>query len=84
MNLKKISLALAASALFFTACSDSSSSSAPEEDSSSSAADISSSSQKAEDADAIQKIMSEMPNMDLGERFGGKLWLTAGANGLYS
>lgn len=86
MILKNFSVFSLASVMMFAACSSDSSSSANSEiDSSSSVSEKeSSSSQASESAGPIWEMMQEMPNMDLGERYGAKLWLSAGKNGFYS
>jgi len=86
MNLKKFSsIAIASAVMMFAACSDDSSSNPNREsDSSSSKEFVSSSSEENEDAEAIEALVEEMPNMLLTQKDDANIWLIAGANGLYS
>lgn len=83
MNLKKLFPTLLSLPLIaaLAACSDSSSSADRDIDSSSSGAK---SSAAAESSSSVFDTDDLMTNMDLGKKFGTRLWLTAGKNGLYS
>lgn len=86
MNLKKFSfVAIASAVMIFAACSSDSSSNPNRESDSSSSKEISSSSaEQNEDAEAIQALVEEMPNMLLTEKNGSNIWLIAGSTGIYS
>ncbi|MBP5248290.1 MAG: hypothetical protein J6Z31_10620 [Fibrobacter sp.] len=86
MNWKKFSsVAIASTVMMFAACSSDSSSNPNRESESSSSKELSSSSsEQNEDAEAIQALVEETPNMLLTEKDGADIWLIAGSTGIYS